>query len=497
MSWAKIMMKSMRFLVTALCALTLGSAFAQGPTDLENAANIKVVAAIEQYNKSDKSKLALGDSIAAFEAIVKEFPMSGSANGWLGFLHLKNGEPKKALAPLETAYAANRKDTEVLNNLGNAYFLAGQMDKALLRYNELIVVDQASYEPYYNLGNIHIQNKDWDKAILMFTKAGDKAKDKAFVVNNLGVAQEGAKKFEAAATTFSRASDMDPKNQTYARNAGALLYRLGKHSSAATFLERALKAGAQDKQVVLALGDCYARGNRTRDMEALYGNYEAMFANDFTYNFNMGVMKKNKKDYAGAEVAFRQALSLQDSDKGALGNLGVILFNKGEYAEARELFEKLAGLDPSAKNKKNFAAAAARSGDVKSAMPIWMEMIRLAPGDVETRLLIADAQYELGNTKEAMAQYKAVLATKASSAMALDGVGRCHLRDANYAAAEAAFRSAISADAKYVPAYNNLAVVLEKMNKRAQAIALLEKAAVIDPNNSDVAKNLKRMKAAG
>jgi tetratricopeptide (TPR) repeat protein len=188
---------------------------------------------------------------------------------------------------------------------------------------------------------------------------------------------------------------------------------------------------------------------------------------------------------------------LQDSDKGALGNLGVILFNKGEYAEARELFEKLAGLDPSAKNKKNFAAAAARSGDVKSAMPIWMEMIRLAPGDVETRLLIADAQYELGNTKEAMAQYKAVLATKASSAMALDGVGRCHLRDANYAAAEAAFRSAISADAKYVPAYNNLAVVLEKMNKRAQAITLLEKAAAIDPNNSDVAKNLKRMKAAG
>jgi hypothetical protein len=35
------------------------------------------------------------------------------------------------------------------------------------------------------------------------------------------------------------------------------------------------------------------------------------------------------------------------------------------------------------------------------------------------------------------------------------------------------------------------------MNKRAQAITLLEKAAAIDPNNSDVAKNLKRMKAAG
>lgn len=487
-------MKSMRLLVTALCAISLSTAFAQGPADVENAANVKVVAAAEQYNKKT---LALGDAIATFEGIVKEFPMSGSANGWLGFLYLKNNEAKKAVGPLEVAYAANKKDTEVLNNLANAYFITDQKDKALLRYNELIVVDQASFEPYYNLGNIHIQNKDWDKAILMFTKAGDKAKDKAFVVNNLGVAQEGAKKFDAASITFSRASDMDPKNQTYARNAGALLYRLRKHSSAATYLERALKAGAQDKQIVLALGDCYAQGSRTADMESLYSNYESMFASDFTYNFNIGVMKKNKKDYAGAEMAFRKALSLRDSDGATLGNLGVILFNKGEYAEARELFEKLAGIDPSAKNKKNFAAAAARSGDVKSAMPIWMEMLRLMPSDIETRLLVADAQYEMGNTKEAMTQYKSALATKASSSMALDGVGRCHLRDANYAAAEAAFRSAISADAKFVPAYNNLAVVLEKMNKRAQAIAVLEKATVIDPNNSDVAKNLKRMKAAG
>ena len=490
------MMKSMRLLVTALCAIALSSAFAQGPTDADNAANIKVVAAAEQYNKKT---LALGDAIATFEGIVKEFPMSGSANGWLGYLYLKGGYPDKAIAPLEIAYAANKKDIEVLNNLGNAYFVAKQMDKALLRYNELIVVGdpRTSYEPYYNLGNIHILNKDWDKAILMFTKASDKAKDKAFVVNNLGVAQEGAKKYEAAAATFGRASDMDTKNETYARNAGALLYRLGKHSTAATYLERALKAGAQDKQVVLALGDCYARASRTADMEALYSNYESMFESDFTYNFNLGVMKKAKKDYAGSELAFRKALSLRDSDPGALGNLGVILFNKGEYAEARELFEKLAGIDPSAKNKKNFAAAAARSGDVKSAMPIWMEMLRLMPSDIETRLLVADAQYELGNTKEAMTQYKAALSVKATSAMALDGVGRCHLRDANYAAAEAAFRSAISADAKFVPAYNNLAVVLEKMNKRAQAIALLEKATVIDPNNSDVSKNLKRMKAAG
>ena len=90
-------MKSMRLLVTALCAIALSSAFAQGPTDAENAANVKVVAAAQKYNDSADKKLALGDAIASFEAIVKEFPTSGSANGWLGFLYLKNKEAGKAI----------------------------------------------------------------------------------------------------------------------------------------------------------------------------------------------------------------------------------------------------------------------------------------------------------------------------------------------------------------------------------------------------------------
>ena len=130
-------------------------------------------------------------------------------------------------------------------------------------------------------------------------------------------------------------------------------------------------------------------------------------------------------------------------------------------------------------------------------MPVWSDILRETPNDQEVRVLLADALYETGDTKASLAMYKQILAAKPNSASALDGLGRCHLRDANYAAAEAALRSAIKADSKFVPAYNNLAVVLEKMNKRAEAISLLETAAKLDENNADVQKNLKRMRAAG
>jgi Flp pilus assembly protein TadD len=61
--------------------------------------------------------------------------------------------------------------------------------------------------------------------------------------------------------------------------------------------------------------------------------------------------------------------------------------------------------------------------------------------------------------------------------------------------AEAAFRAAVQANPKMVAAYNNLAVTMERRNRKKDAIALLERARKIDGTNADVNANLKRMRA--
>jgi Tfp pilus assembly protein PilF len=74
-------------------------------------------------------------------------------------------------------------------------------------------------------------------------------------------------------------------------------------------------------------------------------------------------------------------------------------------------------------------------------------------------------------------------------------MGLWSLEDAKLAEAEALFRQAMAAKKDYVPAYVNLAVTLEKENKRADAIKVLEAALKIDPKNDDAKKNLARMKS--
>jgi tetratricopeptide (TPR) repeat protein len=482
-------MKRSRFFIAALCAIAFGNAFAQ--TTDENAVKTKIASAATKY-KAGNVKEALSD----FEALNKEYPMSAQVASWLGFLYLRNDNALKAIPLLEMANAAMPADLEVVNNLGNAYMKADMKDKALAKYQELATAKSDMFEPYYNMGNIYLAKGDAAKAAGAFQKAAELKKGDANILNNLGVALEKSGKAEKSLMAFKDASDIDPKSGTFARNAGAGMYKAMKYSAAKPYLLRAVSNGIQDKEVILALADCHNRDGETDKAGALYSKHEAMLGGDSSYYFNLGVMRKKAKDMAGAEDAFRRAYKIKDSDPATLDNLGVLLFARGEFEESRVMFEKLVGLQPTARNKRNFAAAAARSGDTAAALPIWKQILASDPADVDVRLLLADAYYEMGDVKSAAMNYKLVQKAKPNSAAALDGIGRCHLLDANYASAEAALRSAIEADPKYVPAYNNLAVVLEKMNKRKQAIALLEKAAAMDPENADVQKNLKRMRSA-
>jgi len=481
---------AMRFYVAALFAIAVGTAFAQGTDD--SAYKQRVADAAAKYKSGSAS-----DAMSEFTKLYGENPKNPDVNSWLGFLHLRNKDAQKAIPFLEQAKTLNPKDLEVLNNLGNSYMMAGDKGKALSTYQELIALDGNRFQAFYNMGNIQLEDQKLSQAEASFTKALALRKDSAQVYNNLGVAQEGQNKLDKAGSSFMKASDLEPKDATYARNAGAVFYRSQSYASAITYLERSIKNGNKDKNIILALGDSYGKTGRKADLMRLYDTNQDSFAGDAQYYYNLGVMKKMDKDYDGAEQAFRKALALNESDKDSLNNLGVILFNKGQYGESRGIFEKLVALDGSPRNKKNFAAAASRDGDYRSAMPIWSELLRSNSNDQEVRLLLADALYDSGDTKAAMTMYKQIIAAKPNSATALDGIGRCHLRDANYAAAEAALRGAVKADKSYVPAYNNLAVVLEKMNKRSEAISYLEKASSMDANNADVQKNLKRMKSAG
>lgn len=484
---------AMRFYMAALLAIAVTSAFAQGTDD--NAFKQRVFDAAGKY-KAGNSSGALAD----FLALNSENSKNSEVNSWIGFLYLRNKDAKQAIPFLESARALSPKDLEVLNNLGNAYLMAGQSTRALNAYQDLIGLDSGRYQAYYNMGNIQLGEKKYAAAEQNFMKALALQKDMPQINNNLGVAQQAQDKLGDAFASFSKASNSKMKEATYARNAGACAYRLKDYPNTIKFLKRAMSIEKQDSKIILALADAYGKTGDSQSMMDLYEKYKDTFDGDFNYYFNYGVLKQNVGDMAGAEMGFTKANRLKPTDGETRQNLGVIKFKQRKFAEAKSLFAPIdgdGGVAMTITGKKNLAAAASRTGDFHTAVPLWSEVLKMDKNDQEVRLLLADAVFDSGDSKNALTMYKEILAARSNSAAALDGIGRCSLRDDKYVSAEASFRSAINADKMFVPAYNNLAVVLEKMNRRPEAIVLLEKAASMDGNNADVMKNLKRMRSVG
>ena len=477
----------MRKLTWLLPFLAFSIALAQAPD--ERTFQQKLSAAIELYRdgKADQAT-------AEFEALYRQNSRSSDVQAWLGFLYLKANKANAAIPLLEKAIAQQPKNLEIVTNLGNAYALAGRDDDALAKFNTAASLNTTLYEPHYNIGNIHLKRKNFALAVASFERASRLKPDEPFVQNNLGVSYEGLQKQESAANAFRRAADLRPENATFARNAGMTLMRLRRPAEAIPYLERAAK-GLGDDRVSLALGEAYTQAGRSDLALPYYEGMKDTLAKSATFWFNLGVLRNQAGDPKGAEEAYRKALAISPNDLDTMNNLGLLVFRNGDFAEAMTLFDKLVGLNPSSKSARlSLAAAAARSGNWGKAIENWREHIKANGDDIPVRLDLANALWESGDYATARYHYLQVLSRDPNNYEAMNGMGLFHLRDSKFAQAEAAFRGSISAEKGFIPAYNNLAITLDKMNRRKEAIAILEQALKIAPDDAEVKANLQRLK---
>jgi tetratricopeptide (TPR) repeat protein len=145
----------------------------------------------------------------------------------------------------------------------------------------------------------------------------------------------------------------------------------------------------------------------------------------------------------------------------------------------------------------NLASAAAKAGDLDKSIETWKTVIRENPNRTDVRVNLANALWINKDYDGAKYHYYTALQNSPNNAEAQNGMGLWYLRNSKLPEAKAAFQSSIRANAKFATAYNNLAVTLERMNQRKQAIGVLERATKIAPDNQQITDNLRRMKAAG
>lgn len=453
---------------------------------------LQIVEAANKYKSGD-----LAGAISQLETALEKSPDNVELLSWLGFFYIKDNANDKAVGVLEKAQKLRPDDLEVMNNLGNAYLAVGNNDGALDQYRMVVEKQPDQAEAWYNIGGLSLRKKDYKGAIGAYKKAMSLRPEGAdpFTMNNLGIAYEGNGQLADAADCYKKAVAGRPEEVLFNRNAGFALLRLKKESEAVPYLEVVAKGG-NDMDASFALAKIYmAQGKKAEALE-MFESLESAKGDKSDYWYNLGVLRASSNDAKGAEEAYRKAISLNANDKDAINNLGIMLFKAGRYEDALPFFQRLYKMSPTPSATLNYAACCHQVGDLKGAVGLWKQYLAKNPSRGDVRVEMANAMWQMGEKDAARAQYAMVLQSEPNNVQAMNGIGLYYYQADRLKDAETMFRRSISAKSAYLPPYNNLAVTLERMNKRSEGIALLEKALKMNPDYAEARRNLERMRAA-
>jgi tetratricopeptide (TPR) repeat protein len=462
-------------------------------SDPDSLRNVRVDLGIS-YARTGQATQAM----SVFDAMLSDESLTSVQLGWMGYIYLENKRYDSAITALERANAIDGNNEGVVNNLANAYLTRGQAGdeaKAVALFEKLASMGSANPVADYNVGSIYLSKKEYAKAKPFLVRAA-KSND-PFALNNLGLACEGLGENQEAFANYSKASDMRTDTLVFARNAGFAALRLKNDQMSIKYLER---ASSMDKSidVLVPLATLYNRNGMGEKAMAIWMMPEVRESRkgDADYWFNLALAHASAGQSTEAEAAYRQSLQIDPDNADVVNNLGVLLWENEDYTGALDCFKKQSAMQPDSEAAKlNVAACHVKLGQINEAVDIWRGIVRTNPDRMDVRLDLADGLWNTGDTPGARFHYATVLKTQPNNARALNGLGMWALLQTQNDEAESYFRKAKSADMKFIPAYQNLAIVLERKNKKAEAVKVLEAALAMDSSNDAVKQQLARLKS--
>lgn len=442
------------------------------------------------------------DLLNLFDEMKSDENLTSDQLGWMGYVYLNNGRVPTAIEVLSRAYELDSGNLSVINNLANAYSQrnsSGDKDKALEMLVQLVELAPGNATAAYNAGTIYLSKNDYENAKKYFLISLENSND-PFVHNNLGRAHEGLGDWDSAAKSYTAASDMAKDNAMFAANAGTAHQKVGNTATAAMYFERAIEAGNTDPMITLNLANALNTAGETEKAYELLTekSFQTKMSGDADYWFNLGVIASDLGKTNEARDAYQKCLDIRPDDASALNNLGVILFNQKDYQGALGYFNKLDAKNPGqAQTQLNIAACYAQMGNYESAVKIWRDMVRKSPDDLDLRLNLADALWNIGDTAGARFHYADALKRDSNNSRALNGLGLWALLQNETTEAESYFRRSVRADRTFMQGYVNLAISLERLNRVAEAKAVLKAALAMNSEYKEAQDMLTRLNSSG
>lgn len=310
---------------------------------------------------------------------------------------LERKDFKGGLAAAQEGLNALPDNPDLLDVLGQAQFLSGDVNQAIATFNRVVSLQPGSPEPLMRLADIYRSRKDLAAASAALRKVVELKPDfvparQALMTLDLSVgrrkealatARSLQRQAGGEASGYALEGDLEWSGKNWAAAANAYRQSMSKQPSVdmAIKLHRALALAGQ--------GDAAAK-------------VEQQWASSPAFVFYLGDLALNRGQYEQARQRFAAVLQVKPDNASALNNLAWLLSreNKPGALEMAQKAVKLAPKEPAFQD--TLAEIHARKGDFAKAVQIQAPAVEAAPGVALYRLHLAS--YYLSNNDKTKAK---------------------------------------------------------------------------------------------
>ncbi len=178
-------------------------------------------------------------------------------------------------------------------------------------------------------------------------------------------------------------------------------------------------------------------------------------------------------------------------------SMGDIYAELGAWSQAIRCFERAIELNPivAADAHRNIGLIHLRSGRADSAIERFEISLAANGRDARTHLALAQAHVARRDAAKAIEAYERAMKLEPMNTSALAGLGGMLTQIGEHQRAEAILRRSIAIDADHIASHYNLAVLMERQSRRAEAARICERILTLQPDFEPAQRKLEQLRS--
>jgi tetratricopeptide (TPR) repeat protein len=377
---------------------------------------------------------------------------------------------------------------------GDRLMAEGKMADARRHFLTVLEQEPANVPVALKLGRTCESIQDWDGAIAAYQKVAASAQgpERAEGLAGLAGAYVRTRQFKEAADSARKAIELNPAAAPAHVSLAYSLVRLGSTEEAIPAARKAIELAPTSAVAHAALGEALLRDNKVADAEATFRKALELDPKAADALAGLADLQCRKADYSAAEASAAKALELDPNQARAYSVRGRVNLARGQLIPAQgDLATAIARDSTDVEAQLALAQIQRKQNNLTGAVTSYRRVLSLDPSRGSAYLELGEILVSQGDLTGARDPLEKAAERMPDSGRAQYLLGVVYEKGKDLERALQAYSRAAELDPNLAEAHHGRGRLLRELKKDAPgALASLEKAAALSPDNGDVLTDL-------